>query len=97
MKDTYFVSSQDGSYAAWPLFSPAIPMYGQWAWVHIEGGEVRFIRQMTGDEVERICHSSMVWGVKVSNQPWALVRGRRGSMGNHSMSPPVNPKHTVGV
>jgi len=111
MEDHYFKSRESGCYAAWPLFTPANPDYGQWSWLHIRkrslrfkerypnqpAWRVRFIRPLTDVEVSIICREYVVWGMKITNHQWALVRGRRGGTGTARYSISSDTSRSVGV
>ena len=93
----YFRSKENEGWAAWPLFSPANPRYGQWSWIAITGNRVKFVRPMTDAEVSRICDEFTIWGMMIVGEPWALVQGRPGGNGISSYSTSTDISRSVGV
>jgi hypothetical protein len=94
----FFVSSECGGEAIWALHNPVQPEYGHWTWgIILSSGQVEFIRQMTPAEITFIRQRYMVWGDKLSKQPWARVVGYEGgsSIGVNAIN--CDPTGGVGV
>jgi hypothetical protein len=104
-KLTSFVNDE-GYVVAWPIHSPAIAEYGDWAYVHISYNhfnpvpEITFVRQLTIDEINKIRRGYMVWGRKLPGVPWAQVLGREDVFGKTGMYDIVvgsSTRHSIGV
>ncbi len=75
----FFISRDCDGVALWSLHNPVKSEYGHWAWGFVEmDGRVSFIRQMKLDEITFIMNRYMVWGDKITGQPWAKVVGYEG-------------------
>ena len=106
MKQSTSFVNEDGNYVAWTLHSPAVPEYGDWAFIDIrQRGEgmspqVTFVRQLTIDEINSIRRRYMVWSNKLPGLPWAVVRGRQdsfGASGMYDITAATPTKRSVGV
>lgn len=79
-----YIQSSSGLYVAWALATPP-HAFGEWSFVSIvqelKGGHfvsaVSFARPLEEQEIDHIYSQPLMWwGVKLRDEPWALVQCR---------------------
>ena len=93
----FFISREDGSFAAWSLHSPALAGVGQWSWLAIDDQGVTFVRSLCETEIMYIRQRYLVWGMKLEKEPWALVQGLPTLMSSSITTTSFDPTRSVGV
>ena len=90
LKNVTCFINEYGEYVVWTLHSPAVPEYGDWAFVELvyqannSIPQVTFVRQLTIPERNKINRQYMVWGGKLDGVSWAMVYGTPDTFGEET-------------